>query len=122
MRINQKFQNLVNQTIADHQAPYASARHGIIMSYDPMYHTATVLVSDKETDGQGKLFKNVPCPVMLGVQRVAPETGQFCWIAFESSNENSPLITHYYNYSYAEKDMDRQTSIKSGLPKFNLSI
>lgn len=104
--------------IADNQR--SKPRHGIVTAYDRENNTATVLLSDPTTDVPTDVLTNVPCPVMLGIQMVAPEPGRPCVVIFKGASESIPYITHFFNHRYGKYDYDRQTQSSTGVPNFML--
>lgn len=92
--------------------------YGIIMGYDILKNTATVMTSQGRTDVPGDMHYSVPCPVQMGVQAVAPETGRQCWVVFKGDGGTDPTITHFYNYFYNEVDHKVQSTARAALPRF----
>lgn len=102
-------QNLVNQM---------TGSLGVIMSYDRYTNTATVAVTENDTDEIREILKNVPCPVTYGVQSVAPEPGKLCYIIFKNGNITSPLLLAIYNHRYEKFDYERQNKTTFNIPSY----
>ncbi len=95
---------------------------GVVASFDRYTNTATVIVSASDSDVVEEILYKVPCPVLLGVQSVAPEPGRPCYVAFKGGNKNQALITHFYNHMYDETDYGRQTQADVALPSYLLNL
>jgi hypothetical protein len=94
---------------------------GVISSYDRYTNTATVMVSKPDTDEIEEILPNVPCPVLLGVQSVAPEPGRPCYVVYKNGNKSQALITHYYNHRYDHYDYFKQARAEVLLPSYLLN-
>ena len=95
---------------------------GVIASYDRYENTATVIVSASDTDAVEEILYKVPCPVLLGIQSVAPDPGRPCYVVFKGGNRSQALITHFYNHNYSEYDYGRQTQADIAIPSYLLNI
>lgn len=95
-----------------------NGRNGVIISYDAMTNTATVLISKAESDEIDEVLPNVLCPVKLGLQSIHPEPGQQCWVAFKGGSLQSPLIVSYFNVNYEHFNYQKQNRIASGIPNY----
>ena len=100
----------------------ATQRVGVIMSYDMFTNTATVVITGENTDAIDEILRNVPCPVYMGIQTVAPEPGRPCMVIFRNGAMTNPLITHYYNHSYERFDYPRLNSAAYSLPTYMVSM
>ena len=108
----------LKQCINEQRQQYPNGALGVISSYDRYTNTATVIVSRPDTDEVEEIMHRVPCPVLLGVQAVAPEPGRPCFLVFKGGNRSQALITHYYNHRYDQADYDKQTRSHVGLPSY----
>lgn len=115
---NPKFEKHIDQKISQRDSEKSRSRYGVITSYDKTTNTATVLLTATDSDMPADVLKNVMCPVIMGVQAVAPEPGRPCWIAFKTDSEQFPVITHYFNHSYEKFDYKKQTNATTGMPSF----
>jgi len=116
--MNPKFTEHIRKLIDQRELEKPRGRQGVIIDYNIEANTATVLLAASDSDLPTDIIKHVPCPTMLGVQPVAPEPGRLCWVAFRGASEANPVITHFYNHSYAKYDLDRQTNADTGVPRF----
>lgn len=97
---------------------YASGRIGIITSYDPYDNTASVTLSKEQSNEIDEIMTKVPCPVIVGVQSVAPSPGLPCWVVFKGGNETQPLIVSFFNHRYDQYNYNRQTRANVALPLY----
>lgn len=95
---------------------------GFVASYDETKNTADVLMSRPGSDQPGEMYYHVPCPVQIGIQGVAPEVGRACWVVFKGGNFQSPIITHFFNYNYGQRDYGRSTNASQVSPGFMLEM
>jgi hypothetical protein len=89
---------------------------GVITSYNRTHNTASVAITENDTDEIREILTNVPCPVMYGVQGVAPTPGKLCYVLFKNGNIQSPLIVGIYNHRYQQFDYERQNNVRFTLP------
>lgn len=111
-------QKLTERVVQPQMEQTAQAGYGIVYEYDSFNNTATVVMANRGSDDVGDLYRNVPCPVQLGVQNVAPEPGRPCWVAFKDNSPNFPIIVTYFNHVYAEVDYQRQTKAVTTTPRY----
>jgi len=112
----------VKSKVYSDRVQHPSGVLGVVASYDRYTNTATVMVSAADSDVVEEIMHKVPCPVLLGVQSVAPEPGRPCYVAFKGGNRNQALITHFYNHMYDEIDYSRQNKADVSLPSYLLNI
>lgn len=117
-RTDQQSRNSINQQMR--QSP--SGTNGIVLDYDPVTNNAVVLLAQPNSDAQGEILTDVPCPAMIGVQHQAPEAGRGCWVQFKGSDMTFPIITHYFNYNYEKFDYSKQNQAVNPLPRFMLDM
>lgn len=115
-------EDCVKSHVQSDRAQHPSGVLGVVSSYDRYTNTATVMVSAADSDAIEEILYKVPCPVLLGVQSVAPEPGRPCYVAFKGGNRNQALITHFYNHLYDETDYSRQNKANIALPSYLLNI
>lgn len=115
---NPKFENHIKSRISQADSERVKSRYGIVTGYDRTSNTATVLMTASDSDLPSEVLKNVPCPVLLGVQTVAPEPGRPCWVVFKGNSETFPVISHFFNHSYEKFDYKRQNNASTGIPSF----
>lgn len=93
---------------------------GVIVSYSRYDNTATVAVSKPDSDEIEDILHKVPCPVLLGVQSVAPTPGTPCYVALKGGNKRQALVTHYYNHNYSRYNYSKQNHTDSLIPSYLL--
>jgi hypothetical protein len=101
---------------------YVQGRYGVVTSYNSVSHTVTVIISGPSSETADEILTNVPCPVILGIQSVAPEPGRPCWVMFKDGKIGSPLITHFYNHQYVTYDYPKQSKAPIGIPNYFLEL
>ncbi len=89
---------------------------GVIMSYDKHMNTASVAITESDSNIITDILRNVPCPVQLGVQSVCPEPGRSCWVSFKNGSLNQPVIINYYNHNYESYDYNKQNRAAVSIP------
>lgn len=95
---------------------------GVISAYDRYTNTASVITSQPDTDEIDEVMRNVPCPVLLGIQSVAPEPGRPCFVVFKNGNRTKPLISHYYNHNYDKYDYSKQNKTHIAFPSYLINL
>lgn len=114
-----KFDAKLKQNVIQPQAKQkALSGYGMIAQYDPKTNTALVVMATRGSDDPGEVFKNVPCPVIMGANFTAPEPGRPCWVDFKDDNHGFPFVTAYFNSNYASIDYSRQTNAADNTPKY----
>lgn len=117
--MNPKFDNYIKSQADRTSAQQATSRYGIIQDYNPSTHTATVLLPDQDSDAIGEILRNVPCPVTLGVEMVAPEAGRPCWVAIRrGQSSRGAIITNYFHHNFSRVDGPKKANLRSGVPSF----
>lgn len=120
---NNKFEKKIKQQVIQ---PYlnqqARSGTGVILYYDSVKNTATVLMSQTGTDRPGELLTNVACPTQMGIQGVAPEQGRQCWVDFRTSDTSAPFITHFFSVDYEQFDYVKQKSSKAPMPRYIMDM
>lgn len=118
-----KFEQAIRENIVEaNEAQKSLPGYGIILDYDPMYNTATVMMADPSSDLPGELFHDVMCPTNMGLQTVAPEPGRPCWVVFRNNSQAMPMITHFFNHVYHKIDYSRYTTSLNTIPRFMLGM
>lgn len=118
---DQDLKKCINSSIQGDRAQRPHGVLGVISSYDRYNNTATVIVSRPDTDEVEEILRNVPCPVLLGLQSVAPDPGRPCYVVYKNGNKSQALITHYYNHRYDHFDYSRQTRADIAIPSYLLN-
>jgi hypothetical protein len=96
--------------------------YGMVIDHDRAQNTATVLMAQPGSDQPGEYFTNVPCPIIMGVQMVAPEPGRPCWVVFKDGAENAPYISHYFNPSHEKNDFHQQYDVVNEIPRYIMDL
>ncbi len=123
MRTNARFeQKIRDNIIKPHGRQQILPGYGIILGYDRDRNVATVMMSAQDSDAPGEIYHNVPCPTHQGVQHVDPEEGRQAWVAFKNSDASFPVITHFYNYFYEQRDRGSQNYAETPFPRFILGL
>lgn len=118
-----KFEQAIRENIVDAaEAQKAQPGYGIILDYDPTYHTATVMMADAFSDQPGELLYGVMCPTTVGLQVTAPEPGRPCWVVFRANDRNNAMITHFFNHVYHKIDYIRNTEALNTIPRYMLGM
>ena len=120
---NPKFDRYIKDSIYQHNVEKSMSRYGIIHAYDAATNTATVQLSGQHSDELGETLTKVPCPVIMGVQTVAPEPGRPCWVVFKGgSNDSRAVISHYFNFDYRQFDYPRLTPSENIIPSYMIGM
>jgi hypothetical protein len=120
--MNPKARQEVQDAVAPGMMSQAQPGWGIVLWYDATRNCATVLMSQPGSDRPGEIYSNVPCPVQVGLQTVAPEPGRSCWVNFKFGNSHFPIVTSFFNYNYSNIDYPRATHAKSATPRFMMDM
>lgn len=114
--------NTIQSKIAASQASTTGMRIGVITSYNDFANTATVLISAADSDEIDEVLTDVPCPVYMGVQGVAPEPGRMCVVVFKNGSITQPLIVNFFNQSYKKFDYLRHNKAGYTLPQYMMGM
>ena len=99
-----------------------NGNYGLIIDYDPIENTATVILSGQGSDQLGEILHNVYCPVHLGIQSVNPEKGRLCWVSFKDAAMAMPVINHFFSHVYSQVDFNRHNKAVVNTPRFIFSM
>lgn len=113
-----KFENKIQNQIDQSKMRQARGRPGIIMAYDIRTNSASILVDDQMSGQIGNIMHDVPCPVNVGVQTVAPEPGTRCYVQFRDDNEGSAYVAFYFDQHQVSSSYSRNYTINTGIPKY----
>lgn len=113
-----KFDQKINDQIANIKFQETKTRPGIVMSYDKFTNSATILLEERNSGTIGDIINNVPCPFNYGVQSVSPHSGLRCIVGFRNSVEKDPYIVTFYTDPYDTTKSIINTSVDTGVPKF----
>lgn len=112
----------VQQELSNNRNQYPTGVFGVISAYDRYTNTATVITSRPDSDEIDEILNKVPCPVLLGVQTVAPSPGLPCYVIFKGGNRSQPLVSHFWNHRYDEYNYGPQTKADVALPSYLLNL
>lgn len=96
--------------------------YGIVLGYESANNTCSILTVNPGSDQMGEVYQNVPAPMNLGVQTVAPKAGIMCWLAYKDGNTSAPMITHFYNLRYEEFNKRKQSFAATKTPRYLLDM
>ena len=120
---NPKFNQYIDSKIQTSDETRNIDRFGVVLSYNGVTNTATVLMSSPSTESAGDIIENVPCPVLMGIQMAAPEPGRPCWVCFKGNRgEKYPMISQFFNHDFEKYDYQRHTAASTGIPFYMLSM
>ncbi|HJS83582.1 MAG TPA: hypothetical protein VJ742_12185 [Nitrososphaera sp.] len=109
---------IVGQVMRESQQP----GYGLILAYDKYTNTATIITSQPGSEQMGEIYKNVPCPVNMGIQSAAPKSGYPCWIQFKDGTMTQPYITNYFNPLFRDLDYTNQYRAVNDIPMYMLEM
>lgn len=120
---NPNFDQYLRDAMSQMEHETNTPRPGIIQSYNPVSNTATVLLVGVDSDVPHQVLTDVICPVYMGIQMAAPDSGRPCWVAFKGGvNDNKAIIVSYFNHNYQRYDYAKQTIADSGVPGYMLGL
>lgn len=115
--MNEKHKAQIQGEIASNRQAQMSGSLGVIIAYNSEMNTATVAMTENDSDEIREILENVPCPISApGVQTVSPEPGKLCWVHFANGSINSPLIVNFYNHRFNQFEHTKQYKTAFGLP------
>lgn len=114
--------NKIESKLSSASSIKSGMRIGVISSYNAFNNTATVLVSEPDSDAIDEIIREVPCPVYMGLQNVAPEPGRMCIVVFKNGAITQPIITNFFNHSYKKFDYLRHNRAGYALPQYMVSM
>lgn len=113
-----KFDKKIQDQIDLTNLKAAKTRPGTVTSYDKVTNTATIIVDEQFSSGVGNVLRLVPCPLIRGVQQVAPTVGTRCLVGFRDNNENSPYIINYFDDTKNKTNYYYNYTAKTGIPRY----
>lgn len=119
---NKQINSAIQQQIASSQASRTGMRIGVVTSYNAFTNTATVIISEPDSDAVDEILTEVPCPTNIGVQLTAPEPGRMCIVVFKNGAITQPLIVSFFNHSYRQFDYVKQNRAGYTLPTYLMSM
>lgn len=94
--------------------------YALVFDYNSIRNTATILTAQPGSDQPGEIYKEIDCPVTLGVQGVAPRAGMMCLIAFRDGTFTNPYIVNFFNPHFNKFNYTSQYTASSGVPSYML--
>jgi hypothetical protein len=113
-----KFDKKIQDQIDNVSMQKSRTRPGIIVSYNRASSTADVILDEQYSENMGNVLKNVPCPLVKGVQSVSPTLGTRCLIGFRDTNESNPYILNFFDDVATNKFYIRNSVVNTGIPRF----
>ena len=92
-----KFDQKINDQIALSKMQQAKPRIGTVVQYDKYTNKAVIVLQSQYAGTIGNIIKDVPCPMIYGIQIVSPEPGDECMVGFQDDNERMPYIITFIN-------------------------
>ena len=115
-----KFDKKIQDQIDNVSMQKSRTRPGIIVSYNRASSTADVILDEQYSENMGNVLKNVPCPLVKGVQSVSPTLGTRCLIGFRDTNESNPYILNFFDDVATNKFHIRNFIVNTGIPRFRV--
>lgn len=113
-----KFDKKIQDQIDVSNMRSSRTRPGVIMDYNKVSNTATIILDEQYSDTMGSVIKNVPCPVQKGLQSVAPSMGARCLVGFRDSNEGFPYVLNFFEDGDTKFVYNRNYNVDTGIPRF----
>lgn len=113
-RFDKKIQDQIDST----RLKESRTRPGVVMSFDKINNTATVVVDDPHSGKPGQVLNNVPCPITKGVQNVAPFVGTRCLVGFRNTHETDAYILNFFDDVKSSTFYNRNYSVETGIPRY----
>lgn len=111
---------MIRECLTADRGQSPSGVFGVVTSYSRYTNTATVVVTKADTDEIDEVLNNVPCPVLLGIQSVAPTPGMPCYILYKGGNSSQAVISHFYNHRYNDYNYGPQNETPTAIPTYLL--
>jgi len=120
--VNQKQNQKMQDAIERNEISNSHPGYGIVLAYHPEENTVDVLMSQPGSDAPGEMFTGVPCPTTMGLQVAGPEIGRPCWVMFKDGTRSTPMVSHFFNYSFDQFDYRKQYYVYDDLPRFMMEL
>ena len=96
----------------------SKTRPGTIAGYDKTNNVATIMLDEQFSDSIGNVIRGVPCPLIRGVQTVAPVMGARCLVGFRDNNESNPYVINFFDDTVSAENNKHQYIVRTGIPRF----
>jgi hypothetical protein len=113
-----KFDKKIEDHISAAQMRQSKTRFGIVMQFDKMRNTATIMMEDVNTNYTGSVIHDVPCPSMPGIQYRFPTAGSRCVVGFSDQQERSPYVINFIDDRKIGRNFYKEYNALTGIPKF----
>jgi hypothetical protein len=113
-----KFDKKIEDQISMSQMRQSKTRFGIVMQFDKIRNTATIIMEDINTNYMGSVLHDVPCPSIWGIQSKFPSPGTRCVVGFSDQQERSPYIINFIDDRKTGRSFYSQYNARTGIPKF----
>jgi len=115
-----EIQSMIREAIHADRGQRPAGVFGVVSSYQRHTNTVTVVVTKSDTDEIDEVLNNVPCPVLLGIQSVAPTPGMPCYVLYKGGNRSQAVISHFYNHRYSDYNYGPQNETPTAIPSYLL--
>ena len=99
-----------------------SGTYGMVVNYNRVKNTATVLLAEQDSDRPDDVLNNVPCPSLVGIQTCAPEPGRMCWVVFRGHSRDHPVIVSFFNPYFEAVDHPRHNGANFHTPRYIMEL
>jgi hypothetical protein len=113
-----KFDKKIQDQIDLSALKQSKTRPGMIAVYDRVTNTATIILEEQVSEAMGNVIRNVPCPVIRGIQSVSPVVGTRCLVGFRDNNESNPYVLNYFEDTNISTTYYSNYSVDTGIPRF----
>lgn len=113
-----KFDNKIQTQINESRMRQAKTRPGVIMSFDMKKNSASIILDEQNSSQTGNILYDVPCPLINGVQTVAPEPGTRCLVGFRDDNERNAYVISVFEEVGMSSGYMYNYTVNTGIPKF----
>lgn len=118
-----QFENKIRDNIVkDVNRQNFAPSFGMVAEYDRETNTATVVTARPGSNQMGEIYRNVPCPVTVGVQAVAPELGKPCQLTFPNGTQGAPMISQFFNHDFRKYEYVRHYEAVVDTPRFLMEL
>lgn len=111
---------LIENVVQPHVEKYRFPSYGVVLAFDPQQNKASIVIASSGSEEASEVLYNVPVPMQLGIQSVAPLIGMECCVVFKDGNSSYPMITHFYNRSFENQDYSSQYKALDPIPDYML--
>ncbi len=117
-KVYPKFDQKITDMIGTAEMQKQKTRFGVVASYDKNTNTAKVMIENRYSDQMTDVVTNVSCPMIQGLQSVAPEIGARCLVAFKDGTEAMPYILSFYATPHDMSPLMYNSASDMGIPRY----